>query len=448
MAGHREETRTPWRRASAATVVALLLPACAGGHDDDGDGASSTTSTVTTGVGAFGDLGVVCGPGDATGATDRGVSDTTIVLSTMADPGNNLVPQLGEEYFQVADVFEEWCNEAGGIAGREVAVENRDSALFEAGARTTEACETDFMLVAAGITQDDTTVQIREDCELGWIPAFALTDAARDSDLKVLPQGGSSSLESMAGPLRAIAAANPELVDHLGMYWPNSPAINSIAARAKSAAEQNGYTVVSEQQTPIALDNARPFIENLRRDGTRLLLMYGDTSQPMTSMIQDVGWEPDLVLLTNGAYDDATLDLAAAVDLPPSVMPIVYTPLELAEENVATQQFLDLMADRAPGVTVNVSHLQAWDAWMLWATAARDCGSDLTVSCVLDNAASERAWTAGGLKPPVNVDPSDPHGPECFALLRVTPDGFVYDEELTAANDGLFNCDPRNVAEV
>jgi ABC-type branched-subunit amino acid transport system substrate-binding protein len=453
-----------WRRhrtAATAAVLALLggISGCAGGHPeaetDDrpsgtegGDGVPSTDSATDRQPGAFGDLGVVCGEGAASGATARGVTDGSIRLTTMADPGNNLVPQLGQEYFDVAEVFEAWCNRAGGINGRSVDVTLRDARLFEAGARAAEACETDFMIVASGTILDDTMVDIRVGCGLGWIPAFALSDAARESALRVVPQGGSPNLEAMAGPLRAIQQARPDAGDHVGFYWPNAPQVNSAVENAMGAARQLGQVVVSQQQTPTIVDNARPFIDNLRRDGVRLLVMYGDTSQPVTTMVQDVGWAPEIILLTNAAYDDATLELARALDMPESVMPIAYHPVELADDNAATREFVAIMEELAPELTINVSHLQAWDAWMLWASSAAACGSDLTVACVLDRAGSQTEWTAGGLKPAVNVDPDDPHGPECFALLQVTADGFRYDEALTAPTAGIFNCDPRNVAEV
>ena len=36
----------------------------------------------------------------------------------------------------------------------------------------------------------------------------------------------------------------------------------------------------------------------------------------------------------------------------------------------------------------------------------------------------------------------------CSLAIRVTPDGFEYDEELTEPNEGVFNCDPANVVEL
>jgi hypothetical protein len=37
---------------------------------------------------------------------------------------------------------------------------------------------------------------------------------------------------------------------------------------------------------------------------------------------------------------------------------------------------------------------------------------------------------------------------ECSLAIQLTPDGFRYDEELTEANEGVYNCDPGNVIEL
>ena len=39
----------------------------------------------------------------------------------------------------------------------------------------------------------------------------------------------------------------------------------------------------------------------------------------------------------------------------------------------------------------------AFSAWPLWAESATECGSDLTVKCVLQKAGAHKDWTAGGL---------------------------------------------------
>ena len=91
----------------------------------------------------------------------------------------------------------------------------------------------------------------------------------------------------------------------------------------------------------------------------------------------------------------------------------------------------------------------AFSAWTLFAESATECGSNLTMDCVLQKAADHDDWTAGGLYPSHSLKAGASASP-CIALVRLTPTGFVYDEKATAptAGDAPFNCDPDNVKTV
>src|SRR5699024_8201170 len=137
---HRLPTRS-WLL-PAALVLAVLSTACTRAADDLEVGASAPVSDEvpasevtdepdSTGAGDFGDLEGVCGPGDASGATDQGVTDEAVQVGTIADPGFDGRPGLNQEIFDAAEVFVQWCNEAGGINGRRIEVELRDAKLSE-----------------------------------------------------------------------------------------------------------------------------------------------------------------------------------------------------------------------------------------------------------------------------------------------------------------------------
>jgi hypothetical protein len=122
-------------------------------------------------------------------------------------------------------------------------------------------------------------------------------------------------------------------------------------------------------------------------------------------------------------------------------------PFELAADNPPTQQFLDIMDDHIPGWSDDPKALavEAWSSWLLWATAASECGSELTRACVVEQAEAEGTWDGGGITAP-QVVPSqgEPKGPFCAAILRATTDGFEYDEEFTQPNESIFNCSEEN----
>ncbi|HEX5094615.1 MAG TPA: branched-chain amino acid ABC transporter substrate-binding protein, partial [Acidimicrobiia bacterium] len=72
-------------------------------------------------AGAFGDLGVICQPGDGATASsstsDPGVTADSVQISTFSDPGFSGRLGLNQELFDTAEAFTKWCNEHGGING-------------------------------------------------------------------------------------------------------------------------------------------------------------------------------------------------------------------------------------------------------------------------------------------------------------------------------------------
>ena len=90
-------------------------------------------------------------------------------------------------------------------------------------------------------------------------------------------------------------------------------------------------------------------------------------------------------------------------------------------------------------------------AWLLWAQSAKACGSDphgWTACCRRPRTNS--SWSAGGLYPPQNLTPGNQHASPCIALVKLTTNGFVYDEKATNPTKGMepFNCDADNVKKV
>src|SRR5687768_1099400 len=120
---------TELRRWIVVVMVLSLIAAGACSRDEGeqetgggGDDPSSQTEPAAQSGGSFGDLDEVCSDGDASGSTAQGVTDDEIVIGTVSDPGFAGRPGLNQELFDAAKVFSEWCNEAGGINGREIKV--------------------------------------------------------------------------------------------------------------------------------------------------------------------------------------------------------------------------------------------------------------------------------------------------------------------------------------
>ena len=102
----------------------------------------------------------------------------------------------------------------------------------------------------------------------------------------------------------------------------------------------------------------------------------------------------------------------------------------------------------AAGDTVDWSDEIAFNSWILFAKSATACGANVTVSCVLKNAAAQKNWTGGGLAAPVAqlaMSDNNPIPSACFVLMTVKPNKFVYNTVITQPNSGIWNCDPKGL---
>jgi ABC-type branched-subunit amino acid transport system substrate-binding protein len=409
---------------------------------------ASATSTALP-AGAFGDLGVICKPGKPKSITGvRGITDTTIKLGTLADPGAAAVPGIEQEFFDAADAFSKWCNAAGGINGRKIEVTKRDAKLFEGAAQVINACQTDFMLVGGGNAIDAPDVKPRLGCKLAQIPAFAVSPEAASAGLQVTAAPSIPTQYEM-GPLRLLAEAYPEAKKGLGIGSSNIASLSPQGKKAKQGWESLGYKVSAIQERPPLIDNYRPYMEQLKGAGAVAYdeIQAQDATPEITAM-NNIGWSPVFANFSVTFYNAKSVEAAKAVKFPPTYIGLAIVPYELSHDYPVLQQVkTQLQAAVSKPQYDNFTTL-AYVAWTLWAKSASECGDNLTQDCVLQKAATYSNWTGGGLSSPIPTIPGKQRSNPCTLLMRLTPDGFVYDLKVTNPTKGIFNCDPRNTATV
>ncbi len=188
------------------------------------------------------------------------------------------------------------------------------------------------------------------------------------------------------------------------------------------------------------------FVREMQDADVKVLEFIGQPQNliELTDEMDIAGWHPDTILLSANFYDDLYRQAAGTENN--LFIQSSFHPLELADENKATQDFLDVMDQYNPDGKVALLGMQGMSSWLLFAQAAAACGSELTAECLLTEAEAQSDWTAGGLharQTPGNTEPSP-----CFLILGLDDTGFVYNEEATAPTEGLFNCDEDNVFEL
>ncbi len=422
------------------------------------DGTVTTDETTTTEAsgssggatalanGGFGDLEAVCQDGDASGATANGVTDTEIRLGTMTDKGFAGAQGLNKEMYDAAVAFTEWCNDHGGILGRQLVLDDLDVALLEYEPRITEACDKDFALVGGGAVFDDDPNGVRVACGLPNIAGYVVTDAARRADLQVQPLPNPADKVS-AGRYLSAKRDFPDGIEHYGIMTANLPAVLLVRDQLTEAATSIGYKVdYRVEYAPAGETGWANFVADMQDKDIKILEYIGQPADvlQLNAAMETAGWHPDVLLLSGNFYDanyaEQGKDIAGNLYIQSQ-----FHPFEMADTNKATQDYLDMMEQYNPSGKVAFLGVQGMSSWLLFAQAATACGSDLTAECLLGNAADAGDWTGGGLHAPQTPGNTEPSA--CYLLLSLTPDGFTYNEDATRPTDGddLYNCDPENV---
>jgi hypothetical protein len=445
-------------RARYALLALLLVVTAACGRSDDtassdtdGDGGETTTTAggsddaTALANGGFGDLEAVCQDGDASGATATGVTDTSINVGTLTDKGFAGAPGLNEEMYDTAVAFATWCNEQGGILGREVVVDDLDAALTEYEARMTEACEADFALVGGGAVFDEDPNGVRVGCGMPNIAGYVVSEPARTADLQVQPLPNPIDATAIG---RYIAAKRdfPDGIAHYGIMASNLPAVLLVRDQMVEVAESLDFTVDYDiLYAPQGETGWANFVADMQEKDIKILEYVGQPADlvELTKAMDTAGWEPDVLLLSTNFYDANYAELAGDV-APNLYVQSAFHPFELASDSKATQDYLDLMEQYNPDGKVAGLGVQSLSSFLLFAQAATECGSDLTAECLLENAEAAEGWTGGGLHAPQT--PGNEVPSECFLILGLEAGSFFFNEEATQPTDGLYNCSPDNVA--
>ena len=426
--------------AAAATDSEGQTPS--GGADSGGeDGASRLDQ------GSFGELESVCADGEPGAATEVGLTADEIRLGTVTDRGSAERPGLTQEMYDSALAFAAWCNEHGGIGGRQIVIDDLDAKLFEYGQRVGEACQQDFALVGGGAVFDAQDNGARVACGLPNLPGYAVTPQARVADLQVQPVPNPVYSFASAG-YRWLQGEYPE-ADKLGLLWVNLDGPATIHNQIVEMAETLGYEIVfDEQYKPIGETGWRGFVQKMRDEGVTAFEMIGEPENmvALQQAMQTEGWYPEFIHLQPNYFDLKFADEGATSVGEATYMRSPFPTFDMADDVPAMADYLELMERYNPEGKTAMLGMQGLSAFLLFATAANACGAELSRACLLEQAAAQDGWTAGGLHSPQT--PGNLVATQCSLAIQVTADGFVYDEELTQPNEGIYNCDPGNVVEL
>jgi len=438
---HQGRTQmSKWIVRTVALLAAsmMVLGACGGGRSGSGDSSSPTTQKAGTdsSLPQFGDLASPCGPGSPSGTPDKAVDATSVTIGYGDDAGYTGSPGIGHEASDAVKAMIDWCNQQGGINGRTVVGKYYDAKITETANVMAEACTQAFMLVGQYFALPEGAEQTRIECGLPTVPGVVSGGALAMAPLAVASYPQPIDYYNV-GAAAQIAQAFPDAVKKAATMLPIFPNITDYGQRFVRTVPSVGWNFIGCDQTYAitGVSDYRPYVQKLKDCGAQVVFTL-DLQTNMKNIL-DAAKQLDYSPVWLNAASSYTSDLAATNTngngdnfyFGNSFVPLDYTP-----PGSANAAYVEIV--KGSGGDLSYGGQVSTSSFLLWATAAKACGNDLTRDCVMSKLKATHSWNAGGLS--TTQDPGANTIDHCSQVMKLEGTKFVQWQPSAA---GQFACD-------
>jgi hypothetical protein len=429
--------------AAAVGATALLAAGCSRAGTSTTSASSSSPSSSSSGASTAGDFGTltnVCHGGSPSGAPAQGVTATTIKVGVLTDEQFNKNPDLPN----AATVFSKWCNAAGGINGRQIVPDVHQTDMMAVVPAMTAACSSDFVLAGGSAALDGLGTATRLKCLLPDFDAQENMPQAAGSDLEFGAVSYNFAYADYSGYYKWLMQKYPDSKGHIAIVWGDS-AVTQIdyAEQQVTIAALGGGATTSITFPATGVTNWTPYAEEIKAKGIKGLTFYGTPEWliPLEQALDNIGYKLDWIDTNSNAYGASFIQLAGKILSQQTNYASLFGvyPLEKASGNPTVQKIQQLFQQYAPGQPVTLQVLQAFSMWLAFATAAENCGSNLTRTCVVQSAQKLTTWNGGGITATENL--GTPLAPmSCFNVEQASTSGWAPATGFTPNTDGVYSC--------
>lgn len=415
------------RLGALVLVVGLLAAACGSRTDDQAVVAQGGVpdSTDQAGEPSESMIDSPCGEGDASGATDIGVTDDTITIANVADIDVPGIPGLFQQNQEAMEAFVAYCNSLGGVNGRELALETLDSKLTDHLQAVEKACDGAFAMVGNGAVFDDAGIPAQLECGIPNVPGITGSPAAAaETTLTVQPIPNPPD-SWPTGPGQFVMSQTEKAAENAAMFAAPSAARQQADAQV-DAYEQAGFAWIIDDDIGIGESTTdwQPRVKSMQDAGAEYVYVQGEDVDLANFLLEaeTQGYAPEWVDAGQQVYNDAFLETAGSTAEGVHIY-VTTVPFQEADTSEMMQTYLDWLEKTIPGASPDALGVQSWSAGLLFAAAAKALESDLTREGLMDELHSTTEWDGLGMHVPAN--PGENIGTECYMYVTVEDGEFV-----------------------
>ena len=395
-------------------------------------GAGATTGGVTTGsTGAGGTGGTGGGTTGASGtttgsqptggnggATDIGVTPTTLTVGTVVDQSG---PRPGLFNGSLAGVraYFAYVNSKGGVFGRTLQTASGDSgtACNQTATAHQQLVGKVFAFVGSfGVYDNCATSFFAANPKVSDV-SYAISQqrgAVRNNFSVQLQTGG-----AQAGPALVYKQEYPGIEKHLGALIADVAASRSQWALMKNMYQREGFTIAYEQfVSPTEVDYTR-YVIGMRQAGVDMAVLTNDISGEVkfVNAAQQQGWNPHVITTRAVFYDPGFKNLVQGN--PTNVFSELGSALYFnADErsNPGVALYQDWMKKTSPDQAQDSFSVFGWCEAVLFVDALTKAGPKATRASLLTVLQGEHTVDTGGLLP--SGDPARKKPTPCFVIAH------------------------------
>jgi ABC-type branched-subunit amino acid transport system substrate-binding protein len=402
----------------------------AGPPSAGGSGAVAGAGPGGAVVGSAG--GPAAGGGVATdngGATDIGVTPTTIKIANISDI-TGVVPGIFESAQLATEAYAAYVNSQGGVYGRQLDVlpydDQEDSAQNRAA--VLDACKKAFALVGGLSAFDDESPPAIHDCNIPDVAGGTATDPASNSR-EIFTPGGNFSHNYPIGPAVWFVQHFPNEVKHAAIIYLNAAATIEQADHRINAYHAAGFNWVYKTEVSVTEPNYAPYVLQMRSMGVQWVTMQadGNSDARLVGAMQQQNWHPNVLALDQAVYSPGFLQAVGhAAD--GNYLVLQGSMFEDAPTNPQMAQYIQWLTRINPSFPHDYWGFSAWAATALFVDEIKAVGPHLTRAALFAQLRKTGSFDGAGgiLAPNANVAQRVPS--PCFVMARIENARFVRDD--------------------